>query len=113
MVGLREWASSSKVSDTGKAKKEKLEACDLLEVYMDQDRVRLRDKEPTIKWNSFIMTEIVDEREQEGEVQFTSNDNSDEYDKIMAGTNGNSQIIGVDTDTDAKAKVDDFFIDDI
>jgi len=78
LIGLREWASASDKSD-------KLDACDLLEVYSELDRPSLRDKERTVNWNAFTTinttTSTIDDEE---EVQFNNNAVTDEYHALIA-----------------------------
>lgn len=45
LVGARDWEQSS-----GPASADDVPQCDLLEVYADQDKVRLQDAEPTLAW---------------------------------------------------------------
>jgi translation initiation factor 1A len=47
LVGLREWASSS-------SSKDKLEQCDLLEVYNDHEKDKLKSTITNINWSIFI-----------------------------------------------------------
>lgn len=49
LIGLREWATSKEKSSTGK-----LEACDLMEVYNDHDKDRLKSTVTTVNWCAFI-----------------------------------------------------------
>lgn len=47
LIGLRDWASSSKDKD-------KLEQCDLLEVYNEQEKIKLISTITHINWSIFI-----------------------------------------------------------
>jgi hypothetical protein len=46
LVGLHDWQSSSKPGD--------IRDCDILEVYNDNDKTRLKNSVTTINWNTFI-----------------------------------------------------------
>ena len=48
LVGLREWESSSN--------KQKQQHCDLMEVYNDQDKERLKSMLPDVNWKLFVTT---------------------------------------------------------
>lgn len=54
LVGLREWENSN--SKTG-VKSTKMENCDLLEVYNDNDIVKLKNSLPSINWSIIYTTE--------------------------------------------------------
>ena len=45
LIGLREWDNSESSSGTKTNAKAKLQQCDLLEIYTDSDKMRLRDSE--------------------------------------------------------------------
>ena len=51
LVGLRDWASKE-------SSKKKLEECDLLEVYNEHDKDRLKNTVLTINWSLFISNDI-------------------------------------------------------
>ena len=79
LVGLRDWESEKKAGD-------KLENCDLLEVYNDHDKERLKTSEK-INWTLFINNDnkfsMIDEAA--GSFEFTDN-MTDEYTEIMEKT---------------------------
>lgn len=52
LVGIREWETSKE----GTTKK--LENCDLLEVYNDQDKERLKNTVTTVNWSLFVSKDI-------------------------------------------------------
>ena len=76
LIGLREW-------ELGKSDSKKLENCDLLEVYNDQDKDRLKSTVLTVNWNCFISndnkTTVVDE---DSIFEF-SNEKTEEYRQII------------------------------
>ena len=51
LVGLRDWASKEST-------KKKLEECDLLEVYNDQDKERLKNTVTSVNWSLFVAADI-------------------------------------------------------
>jgi len=51
LVGLRDWASKE-------SSKKKIEECDLLEVYNEHDKDRLKNTVLTINWSLFISNDI-------------------------------------------------------
>ena len=52
LIGLRDWMTSA--SESTSASKCKLDSCDLLEVYCEQDKKILSDRCPTVNWSIFI-----------------------------------------------------------
>jgi translation initiation factor 1A len=50
LVGLREWDKSKEVST-------KMQDCDLLEVYNDEDKEELKNIEKGVNWNLFVMND--------------------------------------------------------
>ncbi len=62
MIGLRDYETVKET--TGTSTKVKLENCDLLEVYKDSDKDRLRNTARSVDWTSFIARDL--ERSQFG-----------------------------------------------
>jgi hypothetical protein len=79
LIGLREWDVPSEKSSTISKGKHKIQQCDLLEVYSDIDKLRLRESVPE-DWN------ILD-----------SNDVS-KIDLGLGNDTGNDFIFGTDRD---------------
>ena len=50
LVGLREW-------DSSKETRTKMQDCDLLEVYNDEDKEELKNIEKGVNWNAFIIND--------------------------------------------------------
>ena len=76
LVGLREW-------EVGKDDTEKLENCDLLEVYSDYDKEKLKTTVTTINWASFISNDNQNSKvnSDSNNIEFT--DTVDEYRSII------------------------------
>ena len=74
LIGLREW-------EVGKDDSKKLENCDLLEVYSDYDKEKLKTTVTTVNWSAFVSNDNknskVDEHSAADNIDFT--DNVDEY----------------------------------
>lgn len=100
LVGLREWSAGVETS------RKKLEECDLLEVYSDQDKDRLKNTVTNINWNLFISfdnknTRIVSKEDDDYGIEF-GNDKNDEYRQLIeaqlkeANSNNKSLSIALD-----------------
>lgn len=77
LVGLRSWASSDS---------NKINVCDLLEVYDETNKQQLKDKEVSINWGAFTtINTATNTKNDETETFLTfSNDTSkEEYDELM------------------------------
>jgi translation initiation factor 1A len=76
LVGLREW-------EVGKDDTKKLENCDLLEVYSDYDKEKLKTTLTTVNWSSFISNDNKNSKLDDNldSIEFT--DNVDEYKHFM------------------------------
>jgi initiation factor 1A len=78
LVGLREWEKEPT--------KGKLLNCDILEVYNDQDKERLKSTVTTINWNNFIANDnkkfLVSSETDESELVFSS-EKTEEYAAII------------------------------
>ena len=78
LVGLREWEKEPS--------KGKLLNCDILEVYNDQDKERLKNTVTTINWNNFIANDnknfLASSETEESEVVFSS-EKTEEYAAII------------------------------
>lgn len=82
LVGLREW-EVGKDDTTTTTKTTKLENCDLLEVYSDYDKEKLKTTVTTINWASFISNDNQNSKvnSDSNNIEFT--DNVDEYRSII------------------------------
>jgi len=104
LVGLREW---EKEPSNGK-----LLNCDILEVYTDHDKERLKNTVTTINWNSFIANDnkiIATDTSKHDNFEFSS-EKTDEYAALielqMAEEKMGSKLATVD-DYDETIDVDD------
>ena len=77
LIGLRDYESEKAGG--------KLDNCDLLDVYSDQDKERLKTQIQTVNWNQFILNDRVNTNTNDGVddgFDFTD-EKEDEYKKIM------------------------------
>lgn len=104
LVGLRDWESEKKAGD-------KLENCDLLEVYNDHDKERLKTSEKK-NWTLFISNDnkfsMID-NEAASSFEFTDN-MTDEYTEIMEKNNVKDKNISLPSVTYENEIID---VDDI
>ena len=76
LVGLREW-------EVGKDDSTKLENCDLLEVYSDYDKEKLKTTVTTVNWASFISNDNQNSKVDSNSNNIEFTDNVDEYRSII------------------------------
>ena len=78
LIGIREFESEK----TGIGKD--LDRCDLLEVYSDLDKDRLKSRETTINWNLFIANDFANAsgKSKDNEIEFREDDEA-EYKKLV------------------------------
>jgi translation initiation factor 1A len=93
LVGLREW-------EIGKTIKDKLENCDLLEVYSDLDKDRLKNAVNSVNWSVFIANDnkyMNNDKDSSDYVQFTD-DRTAEYEELITSQIGDSatKFIAID-----------------
>jgi len=79
LVGLRDYESEKAGG--------KMDNCDLLDVYSDQDKERLKNQIQTVNWGQFILNDRVNTNTNDGDTiddgfDFTD-EKEDEYKKIM------------------------------
>jgi hypothetical protein len=90
LVGLHDWQSSSKPGD--------VRDCDILEVYNDNDKNRLKNSVTTINWNTFIandsktITSAEDEVDDSG-IEFADEATQEFEQLIAAQAKGKNTII--------------------
>lgn len=104
LVGLRDWESEKKTSD-------KLENCDLLEVYNDHEKERLKTSEK-INWSSFINNDnkfVTTSSDAASSFEFTDEMTS-EYTEIMEKTINNKNTNTINIINNEKEIID---VDDI
>jgi translation initiation factor IF-1 len=97
LVGLHDWQSKS--GD--------IKDCDILEVYSESDKTRLKNSVTNINWNIFITNDskTIDEKDESG-IEF-ADEATQEYERLIAAqvSTGTSKFII--TDDDEKIDVDD------
>lgn len=74
LIGTREYESE---------RKDKLENCDLLEVYQDQDKSKLISRVPTMNWTIFLANDNAKTNSSGGEGVTFIDERQEEYLKLM------------------------------
>ena len=96
LIGLREWDSAPATVGTTAAK---LQKCDLLEVYTEHDKDRLKGTPGP--WKKFIANDLMFQDVKEEEFDFVD-DKTEEYKKIMseefAGSSTSREIVQIKED---------------
>lgn len=106
LVGLREW-------DKSKDAKTKMQDCDLLEVYNDDDKEELKNIEKGVNWNIFIindqkMVKLSDSATNVDDIIEFSDSKTDEYKQLIE-----EQLTKKTTTTIIMADDEEIDIDDI
>jgi hypothetical protein len=100
LVGLHDW-------QIGNIKSGGVKDCDILEVYNETDKERLKNSVTSVKWDKFIANEAksLGVNEQDDILEFTD-EVTEEYEQLIAShaTTTNNDII---TDTGEEINVDD------
>jgi translation initiation factor 1A len=101
LVGLREYETQRNSS------KQKLENCDLLEVYNDSDKDKLKELFPTL-FKTFIDNDNVlfDKNTYATDVEFTT-ETEDEYMNLVLSTNNKTENNTILEETEEEINVDD------
>jgi translation initiation factor IF-1 len=102
LVGLRGYVSISM--------KNKMEHCDLLEVYSDIDKERLKDMNPSLfyKFVQYDNTMYGNGEEKQGEDNFKfTNEEEDEYDNLMLPNNNAKATTNTTTCIDDEEEFDE------
>lgn len=100
LVGLREWEMNST------QKKDKLENCDVLEVYNDYDKQRLRDS-VNVDWSIFALTNGEKVKQSADDVEF-EDDKTTEYQQLIEEQIANNEKIKVIAmENDDEVDIDD------
>jgi translation initiation factor 1A len=104
LVGLREWDKSKEAGT-------KMQDCDLLEVYNDEDKEELKNIEKGVNWNLFIINDqktikINDNNSNTENIIEFSDSKTDEYKELIEGqlTKKTTTIIMAD---DEEINIDD------
>lgn len=100
LVGIRDYESG---------KEGKLENCDLLDVYSDQDKERLKNQVDGFDWKIFNQGETSKKTDSESDVHFT-NDTENDYDRIMSEASKLPNKVNVIEEEDEE---DEINVDDI
>lgn len=104
LVGLHDWQSD-------KIKPSDLKDCDILEVYNDTDKNRLKNSVTSIDWSKFITNDTKTvgsetEKKEEIEIQFTDED-TQEYERLIASQASAGGISTIINDTGEEINVDE------
>jgi len=108
LAGLREWEIGKETSKEGS--KEKLQNCDLLEVYTELDKERLKNTITNINWSMFVSNDnkLSNLTEKDETIEFTD-DRMEEYRQLVEAQvtgSGASRSITIITE-DEEINVDD------
>jgi len=118
LIGLREWDTASDKSSGISKQNEKIQQCDLLEVYSDMDKQRLKDSF-TQNWHileSNDITKIVDRNTSAAElVEFTTDQDIERQLLIqeMKSSTSNKITLRVEETDFAEEKEEEINFDDI
>jgi len=116
LIGMRDWSSAT----TGKG----LETCDLLEVYKDSDKQKLKST-PGTHWNDFLSNDLATSNScdpsltESLDFEFSNGTDEVEYDNLMKSVTENSntkiamEVTPGDDDDDDGAGDDPVDVDDI
>ena len=104
LIGLREWEKEPSVG--------KLLNCDLIEVYSDLDKDRLKNIATSVNWSLFITNDTKstnsnsDDTAAASDIQFSDN-KSQEYVELIAASLGTGKTTIISTDDGEEIDVDD------
>jgi len=103
LVGLREW-DVGKESSNGK-----LENCDLLEVYSDLDKERLKSTVTNVNWSSFVAfdNKMTNTSEQSAELFEFTDEKTEEYRKLVEEQIAQGKSLNLITEDEEEINVDD------
>jgi initiation factor 1A len=117
LIGLREWDTPEEKSSSISKKNEKMQQCDLLEVYSDMDKQRLKD---TITQNWYILdskdiTKIIDGSTPDTEAIEFTHDESKEilFKEIKSSTSNKINLKLEDTKVSGEEVEEEINFDDI
>ena len=113
LVGLREYESE-------KLDNKKLQNCDLLEIYSDQDKERLKAQAPNVNWRPFILNDISNTSGSNNELdgdekneEFIFSDEREEEYKLITEKMKEGESTKIDFNKTINDTLDDINIDDI
>jgi initiation factor 1A len=105
LIGLRDWEAGKENS------KGKLENCDLLEIYNEQDKEKLKSTETHINWSNFIANDNKTSNNTNTNNLFEFTDeNTEEYHKLIEEQVKNSKkgiTLNISENDDEEINVDD------
>jgi hypothetical protein len=97
LVGLHSWEGE-------KTKSSEMRNCDILEVYNEIDKNRLKSSLTSINWSKFIANDnkiINNDVEEENDSSFVfGNDTTEEYERIIASQTTSKSIINIIDDVE-------------
>ena len=104
LVGLREW-------DKSKTPSTKMQDCDLLEVYGDDDKEELKNIEKNINWNMFAVNEQKMLKSSDGYsidnlIEF-SDSKTDEYKDLIEKQISNKNTVVIMAEDEEEINIDD------
>ena len=101
LVGLHNWGSEIKPGD--------MRDCDVLEVYNDMDKNRLKNSVTSVKWDKFITNDNknIGNTEQDDFGMIFTDDTTQEYDNIIAIQESEGKKNNIIIDNDEVINVDD------
>jgi translation initiation factor IF-1 len=106
LVGMREWEKE--------ASKGKLLNCDLIEVYTDTDKTRLKDMVTTVNWSAFITndTKVIGNPSSSEDIGFDFDNKTYEFQEIIEkqlaeATETGKKITIVMNEADEEINIDD------
>ena len=116
MIGNGKWILVGKRSFESE-KTGKLENCDLLEIYSEQDKDKLRSQIDTVNWNLFVLNDCLNSHtdyKTESDILFTDK-REEEYENIMLTVSSikNSNKVAIKMDEEENTEEEEINIDDI
>ena len=101
LVGLHDWQS-------GTIKSGSVKDCDILEVYNETDKERLKNSITSIKWDKFIANEAktLGVKEEDDILEF-ADEATQEYEQLIASRHINNTNNAIITDDNEQINVDD------
>jgi translation initiation factor 1A len=100
LVGLREW----EVDNTNNTK---MQNCDLLEVYSDAEKEKLKNEDRSINWSIFLANENNTVKSQmEADIEFTDS-KTDEYNSIIEAQLSQKVVTTIHMADDEEINIDD------
>jgi initiation factor 1A len=100
LVGIREYESGG----DGK----KLQNCDLLEVYADQDIVKLKQLVIDVNWRLLSTNMMTNEKAYENEdIQFIDNGQDEYYEMMNQQVKNNETVLNITFEEEEQVKIDD------